>query len=107
MADPNQPPARAAQRRSLELALEARAQQDALNRMLEPHQCDAIATRCLPQQPSRRKPTASIPRTVRSRNRRRRSLARGKALDKELGKLKDSVYDPNVQHKVGEDSLIS
>jgi hypothetical protein len=32
-------------------------------------------------------------------------VTRGKALDKELGKLKDSVYDPNVQHKVGEDSL--
>ena len=33
------------------------------------------------------------------------ALARGEALGKELGKLKDSVYDPNVQHKVGEDSL--
>ena len=39
---------------------------------------------------------------------RRRSpplLARGDALGKELGKLKDSVYDPKVQHKVMEDSL--
>jgi hypothetical protein len=32
-------------------------------------------------------------------------LDRGKALGKELGKLKDSVYDPKVQHKVIEDSL--
>ncbi|MGH8169349.1 MAG: hypothetical protein ACRETJ_02285, partial [Steroidobacteraceae bacterium] len=32
-------------------------------------------------------------------------LARGDALGKELGKLKDSVYDPKVQHKVMEDSL--
>jgi hypothetical protein len=30
---------------------------------------------------------------------------RGKALDKELGKLKDSTYNPKVQHKVFEDSL--
>ena len=32
-------------------------------------------------------------------------LARADALGKELGKLKDSVYDPKVQHKVFEDSL--
>ena len=29
----------------------------------------------------------------------------GEALGKELGKLKDSVYEPKVQHKVMEDSL--
>ena len=34
IADPNQPPSTAGQRRSLELALEARAQEDAMNRML-------------------------------------------------------------------------
>jgi hypothetical protein len=32
-------------------------------------------------------------------------LARGDALGKELGRLKDSVYQPKVQHKVMEDSL--
>lgn len=32
-------------------------------------------------------------------------LARADALDKELGKLKDSVYNPKVQHEVPEDDL--
>jgi hypothetical protein len=32
-------------------------------------------------------------------------LERAAALGKELGKLKDSMYDPKVQHKVFEDSL--
>ncbi len=31
--------------------------------------------------------------------------ARAKTLSAELGKLKDSIYDPKVQHKVAEDDL--
>ena len=104
VADLNQPPSTAGQRRSLELALEARAQEDAMNRMLNrisamQSQLDAYrktveteANGIDPEERSLAKSQAGL-------------VARGKALDKELGKLKDSVYDPKVQHKVGEDSL--
>ncbi|MFZ0499606.1 MAG: hypothetical protein WAU49_04410 [Steroidobacteraceae bacterium] len=104
LADPNQPPALAGQRRSLELALEARAQQDALNRML--NRISAMQS----QLDAFRKAVETEANGIDPADRARAQaqaplLARGKALDKELGKLKDSVYDPKVQHKVGEDSL--
>jgi photosystem II stability/assembly factor-like uncharacterized protein len=104
IADPNQPPAPAAQRRSLELALEARSQLDAMNRMLDrisamQAQLDAyrktVQTQANGIDPADRalaKSQAPL-------------LARGESLGKELGQLKDSVYDPKVQHRVGEDSL--
>jgi hypothetical protein len=104
LADPNQHPALAAQKTSLQLALEARAQVDALNRMLNhisamQSQLDGyrktVETEANGIDPSDRalaKSQAPL-------------LARGEALGKELGKLKDSVYDPKVQHKVFEDSL--
>jgi len=104
IADPNQQPAPAAQRRSLEVALEARSQLDAMNRMLNrisamQAQIDAyhktVETESDGIDPADRALAGSQAPL----------LARGQALDKELGKLKDSVYDPKVQHKVDEDSL--
>jgi photosystem II stability/assembly factor-like uncharacterized protein len=104
IADPNQSPALAGQRSSLELALKARAQEDAMNRMLNRISAmqsqldayrktvDAQANGIDPAERALAESQAPL-------------IARGKALDKELGKLKDSVYDPKVQHKVGEDSL--
>jgi photosystem II stability/assembly factor-like uncharacterized protein len=104
IADPNQQPALAAQKRSLELALEARAQVDAMNRMLNRISAmqsqlgsylKTVETEASGIDPSQRDEAKSVAPL----------LARGKALDKELGHLKDSVYNPNVQHKVPEDSL--
>jgi photosystem II stability/assembly factor-like uncharacterized protein len=105
IADPNQPPALAAQRSSLKLALEARSQVDALNRMLNRISAmqsqlaayrktvEAEASNGIdPSQRALAKSQAPL-------------LARGEALGKELGKLKDSVYNPKVQHKVMEDNL--
>ena len=55
--------------------------------------------------PLRRRRTASIlTERVRAKSQ-APLLARGDALGKELGKLKDAVYGPKVQHKVIEDSL--
>ena len=104
IADPNQRPATAAQKQSLQLALEARAEVDALNRMLNrlssmQSQLDAyhktVDTEANGIDPAERALAKSQSPLV----------ARGDALGKELGKLKDSVYDPKIQHKVIEDSL--
>ncbi len=104
IADPNQSSALAGQRRSLELALKARAQADAMNRML--NHISAMQS----QLDAFRKTVAIAANGIDPDGQTQAQaqtplLARGKALGKELGKLKDSVYDPKVQHKVGEDSL--
>jgi hypothetical protein len=103
-ADPNQPPATAAQRRSLELALAARAQVDALNRML--NHISAMQSQLAAYRKTVEAEGNSIDPAERAQAQSQAPLlARGKALDKELGKLKDAVYQPKVQHKVPEDSL--
>ncbi|HTX05320.1 MAG TPA: hypothetical protein VMD06_05790 [Steroidobacteraceae bacterium] len=104
VSDPNQPPALAAQRRSLELALKARSQVDALNRML--NHISAMQAQLGAYRKTVDAETNSIDPSVREHASSQAALlTRGEALGKELGKLKDSVYDPKVQHKVFEDSL--
>ncbi len=104
ISDPNQPPALAAQRRSLELALQARSQVDALNRML--NHISAMQAQLLAYRKTVDAETNSIDPSERARAKSQAALlARGETLGKELGKLMDSVYNPKVQHKVGEDSL--
>ncbi|HEY6516639.1 MAG TPA: hypothetical protein VIY50_10880 [Steroidobacteraceae bacterium] len=104
IADPNQPPAPAAQRRSLELALKARSQLDAMNRMLD--RISAMQAQLHAYHKTVDTEANGIDAADRALAKSQAPLlARGDALGKELGKLKDSVYDPNVQHKVGEDSL--
>ena len=104
VSDPNQPPALANQRRSLELALKARAQMDALNRML--NRISAMQSQLGAYRKTIETETNSIDPSERAHAQAQAPLiARGKALDKELGKLKDSLYNPKVQHKVFEDSL--
>ncbi len=104
IADPNQPPALAAQRRSLELALQARAQVDALNRML--NRISAMQSQLGDYRKSVETEANGIDASQRALAKSQAPLvARAEALDKELGKLKDSVYDPKVQHKVFEDEL--
>ena len=103
-ADPNQPPARAAQRSSLQLALQARAEADALNRML--NRISAMQSQLDDYRKTVETEANGIDPDVRALAKAQAPLlARGDALGKELGKLKDSVYDPKVQHKVFEDSL--
>ena len=104
IADPNQQSARAAQKSSLQLALEARAEVDAVNRML--NRISAMQS----QLDDYRKAVATAANGIDADERTLAKsqaplLARGEALGKELGNLKDSVYDPKVQHKVIEDSL--
>ncbi|MGH8318810.1 MAG: VPS10 domain-containing protein [Steroidobacteraceae bacterium] len=104
IADPNQPPALAAQRRSLELALEARAQVDALNTML--NRISAMQSELGAYRKTVETEANGIDPAQRTLAKSQAPLlARGKALGKALGKLKDSVYNPKVQHKVMEDSL--
>src|SRR5215469_9020484 len=104
IADPNQKPARAAQERSLQLALEARAEVDALNRML--NRISAMQSQLDDYHKTIEKGANGIDPDERALAKSQAPLlARGDALGKELGKLKDSVYDPKVQHKVMEDSL--
>ncbi|MGA7539016.1 MAG: hypothetical protein WBW93_09630 [Steroidobacteraceae bacterium] len=104
ISDPNQPPTVAAQRRSLELALQARSQVDALNRML--NHISAMQTQLGAYRKTVEAEANSIDPSERARAKSQAALlAQGEALGKELGKLKDSVYDPKVQHKVFEDSL--
>ena len=104
LADPNQPAESAGQRRALQVALEARAQQDAMNRML--NHISAMQSQLDAYRKTVETEANGIDPTERALAKSQAPLlARGKALDKELGKLKDSVYNPNVQHKVGEDSL--
>ncbi len=104
MADPNQAPALAAQKRSLELALEARAQVDAMNRML--NRISAMQSQLASYRKTVETEANGIDPSQRAEARSAAPLlTRGKALDKELGELKDSVYNPKVQHKVPEDNL--
>ena len=104
MADPNQPPALAAQKSSLELALQARSEVDALNRML--NRISAMQSQLDGFSKTVDTESNSIDASERDLAKSQAPLvARGEALGKELGKLKDSVYQPKVQHKVFEDSL--
>ncbi len=104
IADPNQPPALAAQRRALQLALEARSQVDAMNRML--NRISAMQSRL---DAYRRAVIAEANGIDPAGQRQARAagplLARGKKLSLELARLKNSVYNPKVQHKVIEDNL--
>ncbi|MDE2305921.1 MAG: hypothetical protein KGL34_10195 [Gammaproteobacteria bacterium] len=104
LADPNQPDATAAQRSSIGLALLARAQADAMNRMLNRVSAmqDALQAYCK----SVAAESQSIDPALKAEAKARQPLvARAKSLGEELGKFKDSVYDPKVQHKVFEDEL--
>jgi photosystem II stability/assembly factor-like uncharacterized protein len=102
--DPNHPPAIATQRRSLELALEARAQLDALNRML--NRISAMQAQLGAYRKSVAMDSNSIDPAERARAQQQAALlSRAGALGKELGKLKDSVYSPKVQHTAEEDSI--
>jgi photosystem II stability/assembly factor-like uncharacterized protein len=104
IADPNQPPALAAQRRSLELALTARAQMDAMNRML--NRISAMQSQLGGYRKSLEQQGSGIDAAERAHAQSQAPLiARAEALDQQLGKLKDSVYNPKVQHKVFEDNL--
>jgi photosystem II stability/assembly factor-like uncharacterized protein len=105
IADPNQPPALAAQRSALKLALAARSQVDAMNRMLNrisAMQSQLAAYRKTVEAEANNGIDSSQRALAKSQA---PLLARGAALGKELGKLKDSVYNPKVQHKVMEDNL--
>jgi hypothetical protein len=104
VADPNQAAAPDAQKRSLQLALEARSEMDALNRML--NRISAMQSQLDDYRKTVQTAANSIDASDRETAKSQAPLvARADALDKELGKLKDSVYEPKVQHKVMEDSL--
>ncbi len=104
IADPNQPPALAAQRRSLKLALEARAQVDAMNRML--NRISAMQSQLAAYRKTVEADASGIDPSLHALAKARAPLlARGEALGEALGKLKSSVYNPKVQHKVIEDNL--
>ncbi|HEV7135616.1 MAG TPA: hypothetical protein VGN43_03200, partial [Steroidobacteraceae bacterium] len=104
ISDPNQAPALAAQKQSLQLALEARSQVDALNRML--NHLSAMQSQLDDYRKTVEAQENGIDPSVRAAAKAQSALLdRADALGKELGKLKDSVYDPKVQHKVMEDSL--
>ena len=104
IADPNQQAAPDAQKQSLQLALEARAELDALNRML--NRISAMQSQLDGYRKTVEMQENGMDASERAAAKSQAPfLARGEALGKELGKLKDSVYDPKVQHKVFEDSL--
>ena len=104
MADPNQPPALAAQRRALQAALQARAQVDAMNRML--NRITAMQSRLADYRKTVQSQANAIdPARQAQAHASAALLARGKTLAGELSRLKDSVYNPKVQHKVFEDNL--
>ena len=104
IADPNQRAAPDAQKQSLQLALEARAELDALNRML--NRISAMQSQLGGYRKTIETQENGMDASDRAAAKSQAPLlARGDALGKELGKLKDSVYDPKVQHKVFEDSL--
>jgi hypothetical protein len=103
IADPNQPSAPAAQERLLELALQARAQLDAMNGML--NRISAMQSQLATYRKTVETEANGSPSQPALAKRQAPLLARAEALDKELGKLKSSIYNPNVQHKVMEDSL--
>jgi photosystem II stability/assembly factor-like uncharacterized protein len=104
MPDPNHPPQLDTQRRSLALALAARAQLDAVNRML--NHLSAMQAQLAAYRKSVEAESNSIDPSERARAKAQAAvLARAGALGKELGTLKDSVYNPKVQHSAIEDSL--
>jgi len=104
VADPNQPAALDAQRQSLEMGLVARAQADAMNRML--NRLSAMQSQLGAYRKSLAEQSASVDPSQRAEAKAQAALAaRAKALAGELGKLKDSLYSPKVQHKVIEDDL--
>ncbi len=103
-ADPNQPPALQAQTESLRMALVTRAQADAMNRML--NRISAMQAELAAYQHAVASDSTSIDESVQARAKAQAALvAKAQALSTELGKLKDSMYDPKVQHQVPEDDL--
>lgn len=104
LADPNQPPALPAQRQALQAALEARAQVDALNRML--NQISAMQAKLAAYHAAIMAQSNSIDPSLQARVHGAAALlAQGRRLGQRLATLKDSVYNPKVQHKVFEDNL--
>ncbi len=104
LADPNQPPSLPAQQQSLQMALIARAQADATDRML--NRISAMQGELAHYQTSVAQQAMSIDGTQRAQAKSHEALAaKAKALSGELSALKDSIYDPKVQHKVIEDDL--
>jgi hypothetical protein len=104
VGDPNHPPAIDTQKQSLQLALAALAQVDALNRML--NHITTMQSQISDYRNSVAMEANSIDASERALAKAQASLvARAEALGKELGKLKDSVYDPRVQHTASEDSI--
>ncbi len=91
-ADPNQPPATAAAQAVLQHALAARSRLSAIDDMLN----RVTAMRAtLKQFEDKAGDNAGYAA----------ALAQAKKLDGELGKFRDSIYAPNVQHDVVEDDL--
>ena len=104
VGDPNHPPALDTQKRSLELALDARAQADALNRML--NHISAMQSQLAAYRKSVAMEGNSIDASERALAKSQAPLlARSEALGKELGQIKDSVYNSKVQHTAEEDSI--
>jgi photosystem II stability/assembly factor-like uncharacterized protein len=104
LGDPNHPPVIATQKRSLELALEARAQADALNRML--NHISAMQAQLAAYRKTVEAETDSIDPSVRAQASAQASLlSRAETVGKKLGQLKDSVFNPKVQHTAEEDSI--
>lgn len=103
-ADPNQAPAQQEQRQALEAALVTRAEASAMNRML--NRISALQTQLSNYETAVAKLAASDNADEQARARAQQDLAgKAKALAKKLGELKDSVYEPKVQHSVIEDEL--
>jgi photosystem II stability/assembly factor-like uncharacterized protein len=104
LPDPNHPPELATQRHSLALALAARAQLDAVDRML--NHITALQSQLATYRKSIAADSNSIDASERAQAKSQSALvARAGTLDKALGKLKDSLYNPKVQHSAMEDSL--
>jgi photosystem II stability/assembly factor-like uncharacterized protein len=104
IGDPNHPPDIATQKSSLQLALEARAEVDALNRML--NRITLMQSQLSDYRKSVARETNSIDASERAlANAQAPLVAQGEALGKELGSLKDSVYESKVQHTAMEDSI--
>src|SRR6185437_11625727 len=102
--DPNHPPDVAVEKSSLRLALETRAQVDAMNRML--NRITAMQAQLSDYRKSVAAEANSIDASERDLAKAQQPVvARAEALGKELGALKDSVYDPKVQHTASEDSI--
>ncbi len=104
ITDPNQKPAEENQRQSLEAALVARAQADAMSRML--NRISAMQSELGDYEAAVAKQSTSDNADVQAQAKSQQALVtEAKALAKKLGQLKDSVYEPKVQHTVIEDEL--